>query len=330
MNVAVIGAGNNGRGHAKCLADMKDVQIVAIADPEIDRAQTVVDEVGGQAYADHRAMLGDAQPDAVWISSPCWLHADHTVDCCGAGAHVMCEKPMALNLADCDRMIAAAEAHGVKLMIGQSTRYSEALLGLKDIYESGRCGDLVCAWSDRMSYYAQRPDALWRLDGDKSGGIVFEWEVHEIDFVCSIGGPVTQVYAQTAHSRPEAPSFLDHFSALLTFERGGFGNLGASQSCTLGKSGRGFVGTRGAARAEGRDQVVVKTVDMDAAETAHVTLGDHIARGLGKLTQDADFVRAIREDAPSPIPGQDGRANVEIGLAIIESGRTGEVVRLPL
>ena len=88
--------------------------------------------------------------------------------------------------------------------------------------------------------------------------------------------------------------------------------------------------TKGAAKAEGRDQVIIKTVDMDKPETITVPLGDHIERKLGKLTQDADFVRAIREDDAAPIPGEDGRANIEIGLAIIESGRTGEVVKLPM
>jgi len=328
MKVAVIGAGNNGRGHARCLADIDDVQVVGIADPAAEKADAVAAEVEAKAYGDHRAMLDEAKPDAVWISSPCWLHADHTVDCVQAGAHVMCEKPMALNLEDCDRMIDAARENGAKLMIGQSTRYSTPLVELKRIFESGGCGDLVCAWSLRMSYHNVRPDALWRLDGEKSGGVVFEWEVHEIDFVCSIGGPVSQVFAQTAYSRKDAPTFLDHFSAVLTFERGGYGNLEASQSCTLGMSGRGFVGTEGAAQAEGRDMIELKTVDMEKAEVISVDLGDGAARGLGKLGQDADFVRAIREDDESPIPGEDGRANIEIGLAIIESGRTGEVIPL--
>ena len=330
MKVAVIGAGNNGLGHARCLAHIEEVEVVGVADPAIERAEAVVADAGGKAYSDHRAMLEQAKPDAVWISSPCWLHAAHTVDCCQAGAHVMCEKPMGLSLQDCDRMIAAARDGRVKLMIGQSTRYSEALLEIKRVLESGRCGDLVCAWSTRMSYHRPRPETMWRLDGDKSGGIVFEWEVHEIDFVCSLGGKVQQVYAQTAYSRPDAPTFLDHFSAVLTFQNGGCGNLEASQSCTLGVSGRGFVGTKGAAQAEGRDAVRVKTVDMDAAEEIKVELGDHVARGLGKLSEDADFVRAIRDDDDSPIPGEDGRANIEIGLAIIESGKTGQVVKLPI
>ena len=80
---------------------------MAIVDPMTARADAMVADIGGQSFTDHQQMLKDAQPDAVWVCSPCWLHADQTVDCLSAGAHVMCEKPMALNVADCDRMIEA-------------------------------------------------------------------------------------------------------------------------------------------------------------------------------------------------------------------------------
>ena len=81
---------------------------------------------------------------------------------------------------------------------------------------------------------------------------------------------------------------------------------------------------------EGRDAVRLRTVDMERAETIEVAPDQASARGLPKISEDADFIRAIREDDESPIPGEDGRANVEIGLAIVESGKTGEVVKLPL
>ncbi len=330
MKVALIGAGRNGSGHIRSLAAMEDVTVVGISDPELERAEALTSEVGGKAYNDHRAMLDDAGPEAVWISSPGFLHPEHTVDCANAGAHVHCEKPMALTLKDCDRMIAAARKNSVKLMIGQSTRYAPALLELKRIFESGRCGDLVSAWSLRMNYHQRQPDVPWRLDGEKSGGIIFEWEVHEIDFVCSIGGGVSEVYAKTAYSRKDAPNFLDHFSTVLTFQNGGYGNLEASQSCTIGLSGRGFVGTTGAAEARGRDEIRLRTVDQEKPETLQAPPNPYAAQGLGRMAQNADFIRAIRKNDASPIPGEDGRANIEIGLAIIESGKTGEVVKLPL
>jgi len=326
MRTALIGAGGNGSGHARGLAEMADVQVVAVADAAADKAEALATELGAEAYADHRIMLEKAKPDAVWISSPCWLHAEHAVECLRAGAHVMCEKPMALTLPDCDRMIAAAAENGVKLNIAQTTRYFPSLLELARIHRSGRCGRLVCATSVRMGYYVSRPTAPWRMDGEKSGGIALEWEVHEIDFVRSIGGDVSQVYARTAYTRKDAPSFLDHFTAILTFADGGYGNLEASQSCHLGQSGRFFVGTEGSAAMVGTDKVQLKTVDMDAPEVIQVGGGDVRLQ----TDQDADFVRALREDAPPPIPGEEGRANVEVALAIMESGETGAVVNLPL
>lgn len=322
MRVGQIGAGNNGANHARGLAKMEDVQVVGIADPEPARGAPVAEELGATHYLDHREMLAKSKPDLVCVSSPCWMHADHAIAAAEAGAHVLCEKPMALTLEDCDHMIAAVKKAGVKLMVTQTTRYIPALLEVKKVFDSGRCGELVCAWSVRMGYHHVFPHARWRLDGDKSGGIVFEWEIHEIDFVRSIGGDPTEVYARTAYSRPDCPNFLDHFAATLTFAKGGYGTLDASQSCLLSRGGRGFVGTRGAARTDG-EGVRLRTLDADEDEIIEVT-----SNASNMFVQDSDFVRAIREDAPSPVSGEDARVNIEIGLAIIESGKTGEPVRI--
>ena len=307
---------------------MDDVTVVGVADPVIERAQSLTSEVGGSPFDDHRRMLDEAKPEVVWVCSPCWLHADQTVDCAESGAHVMCEKPMSLNLLDCDRMIASAVENGVKLMIGQSTRFSPTHLELKRIKESGECGDLVRAWSIRESYHHVRNDAMWRLDGDKSGGIVFEWEVHEIDFLRSIGGEVSEVYARTAYSRHDAPTFLDTFSAIFTFEDGGYGNIEASQSATIRMTSRGFSGTSGTAVAKGRNEVSVGTVAMDKPESRTVEPDDGAARGLGRHTPNRAFLDAILNDQPSPVPGEDAKKNIEIGLAIIESGESGKVVSI--
>ncbi len=328
MKVAIIGAGNNAAGHVKSLVAIDDVQVVGVADPMTDRAEALASDVGGKAYGDHRAMLVDAKPEAVWVCSPCFLHAQQTIDCAESGAHVMCEKPMALSLEDCDRMIATAKDAGVKIMVDQSTRFMPALIELKRILDSGRCGDFVKSWSLRESYHRIKNEANWRLDFDKSGGIVFEWEVHEIDFVRSIGGDVTDVYARIAFSREEAPTFLDHFSAILTFANGGFGNLEASQSQTLPSSGRGFTGTKGSAVAAGRNTVKVKTADMDEPEEITVEPDPGRDRDLGRLTPNGQFIEAIRNDGPSPVPGEEGRINIAIACAIVESGNTGKVVRL--
>lgn len=326
LRVAVIGAGPNGSSHARGLAKMDDVRVVGIADIVPERAGVVASEIGADVYVDHHELLGKAKPDAVWVSSPNWLHPEHVVDVAEHGIHVMSEKPMGLSLEDCDRMIAAAERNGVKLNIAQTTRYILPLLELKRVYEAGECGELANATSVRMGYHTLRPTSPWRLEHDKSGSCVFEWEIHEIDFVRSIGGQVTHVYAQTARSREEFPTFLDHFSAVLTFADGGYGHVEASQSCFLGQSSRFFVGSKGTARAVGANAIELQTVGMDGPKRYEVE-GDGMAT---QARQDADFIRAIRDDTEPPVPGIEGRINVEIALAIIKSGETGEVIKLPM
>ena len=325
MKIAIIGAGNNAAGHAKSLGVMDEIEIVGIVDPVMERAQELVDDVGGKAYADHSQMLREQEPDAVWVCSPCWLHADQTVDCLSAGAHVMCEKPMALSVADCDRMIDAASSHNVKLMVDQTTRFVPNLVEMQRIFQSGECGDLVRSWSIRESYHQIKNNASWRLDFDKSGGIVFEWEVHEIDFVRSIGGRVSEVYAKTAFSREGAPGFLDYFTAVLTFENGGYSNLEASQSEALGMSSRGFSGTKGSALSMGKNQIKIQTVDDPEPRILEVEPDEGTKRGLNRYTSNRPFIEAILNDGPSPVSGEDAKHNIEIAVAIVESGRSGEV-----
>jgi UDP-N-acetylglucosamine 3-dehydrogenase len=329
MRVAIIGAGNNAVGHAKSLAVMEEVEIVGAVDPVTERAQAMVDEFGGSVFTDHQTMLKEAEPDAVWVCSPCWLHADQTVDCLSSGAHVMCEKPMALSIADCDRMIEAANSHNAKLMIDQTTRFVPNLVEMQRIFQSGECGDLVRSWSIREAYHKIKNNASWRLDFDKSGGIVFEWEVHEIDFVRSIGGRVKEVYAKTAFSREGAPGFLDYFTTVLTFEKGGYGNLEASQSEHLGMSSRGFSGTKGSAVAAGKGQIRIQTTDDDEPRIVTVEPDEGTKRKLNRYTSNRPFIEAILNNGPSPVSGEDAKHNIEIAVAIVESGRTGTVVAIP-
>ena len=305
---------------------MEEVEIVGAVDPVIERAKEMVGDVGGRAFSDHAEMLKELEPDAVWVCSPCWLHADQTVDCLSAGAHVMCEKPMALNVEDCDRMIAAANKHGVKLMIDQTTRFMPGLVEMQRIFQSGECGDLVRSWSIRESYHQIKNNASWRLDFDKSGGIVFEWEVHEIDFVRSIGGRVKEVYAKTAFSRDGAPGFLDYFTAVLTFENGGYGNLEASQSEHLGTSSRGFSGTKGSAISVGKTEIKIQTEGDEEPRIVKVEEDEGSRRKLNRYTSNRPFVEAILNDGPSPVSGEDAKHNIEIAVGIVESGRSGKVV----
>src|SRR3954451_20737154 len=112
LRTALIGCGKVGRIHAVALAALPESELVAVCDGLPDRATAFAEEFGVTGFADVAEMLEKSKPDAVCICTPHPLHADPAVLALSAGVHVLVEKPMAATLADCDRMLAAAQASG--------------------------------------------------------------------------------------------------------------------------------------------------------------------------------------------------------------------------
>ncbi|MEW6359269.1 MAG: Gfo/Idh/MocA family oxidoreductase [Planctomycetota bacterium] len=329
FNVGVIGAGNNGKGHARCLSHIEGVKIVGFADAVLDAAQAACNEFGGKAFTNHNDLLG-AGVDAVWVCSPNFMHAEQSVAAAKAGVHVMCEKPMALTLSECDAMIAAHKAAGTKLMIGQSTRYGGALAELLKMLRDGVFGRLVACWSTRLGHHAAPSPNHWRINPKLSGGVKMEWEIHEIDVLRCIGGRVASVYGSMGYSREDAPTFDDTFAAILNFEGGAFGRLDASQGARIGFSNRGLIGSRGMAYLYGRNEIRYKTDDTEKMETVVVPLKEHekADANLAKLDEDTDFIRACRDNREPTITGEDARVNIEIALGILKASDAKQVVEL--
>src|SRR5438132_7121109 len=127
IRTALIGCGKVGGLHAAALASLSESNLVAVCDADVDRAKKFAVQYGGRAFADVSEMLSDAGPQAVFICTPHPLHAEPAVLAAQAGAHVMIEKPMAANLADCDAMLAAAKKAGVKLAVMSQRRFYESV-----------------------------------------------------------------------------------------------------------------------------------------------------------------------------------------------------------
>jgi len=274
FKVGIIGAGNNGKGHARCLSHIEDVQIIGFADAVTEAAQAACDEFGGKPFTEHNDLLG-AGVDAVWVCSPNFMHAEQTVAAAKAGMHVMCEKPMGLTLDECDAMIEAHKAAGTKLMIGQSTRYGGSLKKLLDMLTEGVFGRLIACWSTRLGNFTPPSPDHWRVNPKLSGGVKMEWEIHEIDVLRCIGGKVTSVYGSMGYSREDVPDYDDTFAAVLNFEDGALGRLDASQGARIGFSNRGLIGSRGMAYLHGRNVIRYKTDDTEKLETIEVPLKEH-------------------------------------------------------
>src|SRR6516225_568573 len=200
MKVGILGSGFMGRTHARAYAKMKGVEVAAISSLHLEKAETLANEVGGRATTDNLAIIDDPSIDAISNTLPTHLHAEYTIAALSAGKHVLLEKPFALTAADCDGMIAAAEARQRILMVAHVLRFWDGYASLIDFVRSGRLGKPISAMATRFSQMPAWAD--WFLDPKQSGGAVLDLCVHDFDVLNWTLGPPKSVYARGRELRP--------------------------------------------------------------------------------------------------------------------------------
>jgi predicted dehydrogenase len=193
IRVGVIGLGFMGGVHLRNWQALDGAAVVAACDPKpvagtakqgnIDAGAEVLDFGGVELYTAVADMLGAQELDAVSIALPSHLHKAVSIQCLEAGLHVLCEKPMALNLEDCDAMIAAAKRTGKRLMIAHCIRFWPAYAWVKSAVESGKYGKVTAADFSRLTYAPAWDGGSWLSDTAKSGGIALDLHVHDLDFI---------------------------------------------------------------------------------------------------------------------------------------------------
>jgi len=192
--VAVIGLGM-GRGHAKAAAENPKADLAALCDIDTAKLEQFCKELDvSGAYTDYKKMLREAKPDIVSVSLPNVLHKPVTVAALKAGAHVICEKPMAMNTRQAEQMLAAAKAARKKLMINLSYRFTGAAKALKKVVDAGTVGEIYygrTGWHRTRGipklggWFAQK-----KLSG---GGPLIDLGVHRIDLAMMLMGDPTPV-----------------------------------------------------------------------------------------------------------------------------------------
>ena len=196
LKVGIVGFGFMGRMHYQCWRDLEGAQVVAICEtnPNIveDSAKAVGNFEGAAAdvdfsslklYTDFEKMLSETEMDAVSITLPTYMHKDYSIKALEAGVNVLCEKPMALTTADCEQMIAAAEASGKVLFIGHCLRFSPAYARVKEIVAEGTYGKVLTAMFQRLGSVPTWSWENWFLDEKRSGGVVLDLHIHDTDYI---------------------------------------------------------------------------------------------------------------------------------------------------
>ena len=357
LRFAIIGCGVIGPTHAQALKALQPegVRLAAFADEVPERAEALAAQFGAQAQS-FAAILADPAIDAVTLCVPSGLHADLGVRALRAGKHVVVEKPMDVSLAACDRLLEAQRASGKRLAVISQHRFDKASVDVKAALDSGLLGPMVFAdarvpWYRTQEYYDSGGwRGTWALDG---GGALMNQGVHTADLLRWLCGPVETVYAQArtlAHERVETE---DVIAATLTFANGAVGTLSASTALYPGFAVRIAIhGTDGSAIIEGDmlHTLTTKSGTTGGGEAAQASALQVATGGTKAATEEPvpatgasdpaaiwgdahraqllDFVHCCRTGAQPVVDGAEGRKAVEVVLAVYESARTGEVVRL--
>lgn len=195
-------------------------RIAAAADLRRGALDAFEAKYGGKTYEDVKTLCADPDIDVIWIATPNHLHAQHTILAAEHGKHVICTKPMALDVDECEAMCIAAERNGVHLLCGQTYSMSPDVQAMWRIARSGELGRLIAINTWLHTDWLLKPRVAEEVDEALGGGVVFRHAPHLIDTIRLLGGGrVRSVRASVGRWMKERPC-PGNFSAFLEFEDG--------------------------------------------------------------------------------------------------------------
>ena len=319
FGAAVIGL-RMGRGHCQAYAGIESVELRAVCDASEERAR----EIGAQfgvplATTDFEKVLKDDQIRFVSVATPDHFHAEYTVAALEAGKDVLCEKPMAPTVEECQRMVAAAEAAGRALMIGQSYRFNPAYLAVKQAVDRGDVGEVYFVASDYWNnLMGVGGEGNWR--NDPAIRHPFVGGCHAADLTRWIAGDVTEVSARANHKSFKEQPTEDFITASYSFASGAIGRAIVSSGCM-----RPFL----------------------TSLEVHGTEGSIVDGTLWKAKQDKEprelpvpevpgpidgetraFVQAVLDGTPLPVDAREGAKSTILAHAVVACLRTGKAMRM--
>ena len=326
LRVGVVGTGFIGETHVAAWA-AEGIHAV-IHDVDTGRAAALADRHGARVAESLDELFGAV--DVVDICTPTHLHAEVAIAAARAGRHVICEKPMARTLADAEAMLAAARDAGVRLFVAHVVRFFPEYIAARAAVLDGAIGEPAVLRLTRASFRPRQPAGHWFFDHAKSGGIVLDLMVHDLDYARWIAGDVVAVHCRSASvAQPEAG--VDHAVAILTHRSGAISHVSASWGYAppTFRTAVEIAGSRGLiAQDSTATTPVTPSLLADAAGGGLTAMADTALAGDPFRLELAEFARAIRDGTEARIGAADGLEALRIALAADESARTGAVVRL--
>jgi myo-inositol 2-dehydrogenase/D-chiro-inositol 1-dehydrogenase/scyllo-inositol 2-dehydrogenase (NAD+) len=311
-------------------------RLAALVDTDAERAQKAATELDleNAHYTSLEQALTAAQFDAVVITTPTFTHAELAVLAAQAGKHILCEKPMALNLQECDQIIAAASQAGVVLQMAFMRRFDPPFVAARKQIDDGLIGMPIIV---RSLTRGPGLPPQWAWDVNASNGMLAEVNSHDFDSVRWLAGSnYTSVFARaTTLKAPEIkaqyPDFYDTAIVSLQMENGAMGMIDGVCPVHYGYDARAEVlGTDGIlVIGELRETAMTRVTRASGIVEQHFVSWPLRFKDA-YIAEATDFVACIREQKLPVATGSDGRRALEAVLAANQSIRTGQPVALPL
>lgn len=225
IRVGVLGLGRAFTLMVPTFAGDPRVRIVAGYDPRPEPRLRLQQDFGATTYDTAEALCADPLVEAVYAASPHQFHAEHVQLAARHGKHVLLEKPMALSLEQCDRMIEACDRAAVHLIVGHCHSFDAPYLLAAGLVESGEYGAPCMVHALNYTDFLYRPRRPEELRTEEGGGVVFSQAAHQLDIVRMLaGGSVTRVRAVTGRWDSARPT-EGAYSAMLWFDNGVFASV---------------------------------------------------------------------------------------------------------
>jgi UDP-N-acetyl-2-amino-2-deoxyglucuronate dehydrogenase len=340
IGVGIIGCGAVSKAHINAYLELdNECEIKAIADINLENAVKIAALIPGKVdiYEDINTLVKREDIDVLSICTPPYLHREQVIASLSSGKHVICEKPFASSLADCDEMIAASKHFNRKLSISHQLRFGRDIKRVKHIVKSGMLGDIVFAQVQSLywrgdSYFQKAWRGSWELEG---GGVLMTQAIHPLDLLIDILGPVKKVKAEMDTVSHQA-EVEDYITASVEFKNG----VQAYLLSTLNS-----VNNEMKITLSGKTKSVQWPLNFHAVTETNSGFPVFDPKGLQALSEKAeeittgrddhfapitDMIAAIKENREPLVNGAEARRTIEVVTGIYKAASTNQTVYFPI
>lgn len=326
LDIGVVGAGTMARVHIEAFCRMDGVRVVGIVARRSEENEALARQTGARLFGDLDELLEATGASVIDVCSPTFTHRSYVEAAAFAGRHVICEKPLARTLADARAMVRVCEAAGVHLLVAHVLRFFPDYKLARDIVQSGGLGSVSLAKARRVTSFPETKGG-WYRQRDKSGTVMVDLLIHDIDFLLWCFGDVARVYAQDLGY---GVAGLEHASISLSFATGVVAHVEGTWGHPAGfRTELEIVGNDRTLHIDSAAAAPLRTASRSGTQGGQgVAVPENPLRTDPYQAQLTHFVACLRGVDTPRITALEACRALEVSLAALESAETGRAFEL--